>query len=94
MRVRYQAAPHPVWINFVGVAGFEPATSCSQSRRDNRATLHPEIRSANIKVNVAFTNLLQHCFDEISTIQKFKRSVETNAPYHFSGFLRTSNTKF
>ena len=26
---------------FVGVAGFEPATSCSQSRRDNRATLHP-----------------------------------------------------
>jgi hypothetical protein len=28
---------------FVGVAGFEPAASCSQSRRDNRATLHPEI---------------------------------------------------
>ena len=27
----------------VGVAGFEPATSCSQSRRDNRATLHPEV---------------------------------------------------
>ena len=26
---------------FVGVAGFEPAASCSQSRRDNRATLHP-----------------------------------------------------
>jgi hypothetical protein len=26
----------------VGVAGFEPATSCSQSRRDNRATLYPE----------------------------------------------------
>ena len=24
------------------MAGFEPATSCSQSRRDNRATLHPE----------------------------------------------------
>ncbi|MBX9806822.1 MAG: hypothetical protein K2X95_03380, partial [Flavobacteriaceae bacterium] len=23
-------------------AGFEPAASCSQSRRDNRATLHPE----------------------------------------------------
>lgn len=29
--------------HFVGVAGFEPATSCSQSRRDNRATLHPEL---------------------------------------------------
>ena len=28
----------------VGVAGFEPAASCSQSRRDNRATLHPEKR--------------------------------------------------
>ena len=27
----------------VGVAGFEPATSCSQSRRANRATLHPEV---------------------------------------------------
>lgn len=26
----------------VGVAGFEPATSCSQSRRDDRATLHPD----------------------------------------------------
>src|SRR5690606_36660913 len=25
----------------VGVAGFEPATSASQTRRDNRATLHP-----------------------------------------------------
>ncbi len=27
----------------VGVAGFEPATSSSQTRRDNRATLHPEM---------------------------------------------------
>jgi hypothetical protein len=26
----------------VGAARFEPATSCSQSRRDNRATLRPE----------------------------------------------------
>jgi hypothetical protein len=26
----------------VGVAGFEPATSSSQTRRDNRATLHPD----------------------------------------------------
>src|SRR5690606_338479 len=31
------------FILVVGVAGFEPAASCSQSRRDNRATLHPEI---------------------------------------------------
>ena len=28
----------------VGVAGFEPATSASQTRRDNRATLHPEFK--------------------------------------------------
>ena len=27
---------------YVGVAGFEPATSSSQTRRDDRATLHPE----------------------------------------------------
>ena len=33
----------------VGVAGFEPAASCSQSRRDNRATLHPENKKAESK---------------------------------------------
>ncbi len=32
-----------VWLFLVGVAGFEPATSASQTRRDNRATLHPEL---------------------------------------------------
>ncbi len=26
----------------VGAAGFEPAASCSQGRRDNRATLRPD----------------------------------------------------
>ena len=40
---------HNIWLSkdikqkIVGVAGFEPATSSSQTRRDNRATLHPEI---------------------------------------------------
>jgi glucose/arabinose dehydrogenase len=29
-------------LKVVGVAGFEPATSSSQTRRDDRATLHPE----------------------------------------------------
>ena len=33
---------NPFLKEFVGVAGFEPATSASQTRRDNRATLHPE----------------------------------------------------
>jgi hypothetical protein len=28
-----------VWL--VGMAGFEPAASCSQSRRANQAALHP-----------------------------------------------------
>lgn len=39
----------------VGVAGFEPATSCSQSRRDNRATLHPE---SVMKFNTALSQNL------------------------------------
>ena len=34
----------------VGVAGFEPATSASQTRRDNRATLHPECKSSILPI--------------------------------------------
>ena len=41
IQLSYWAEPEHK-VHFVGVAGFEPATSCSQSRRDNRATLHPE----------------------------------------------------
>jgi hypothetical protein len=33
---------------FVGVAGFEPAASSSQTRRDNRATLHPVVFEVQI----------------------------------------------
>ena len=40
----------------VGVAGFEPATSCSQSRRDDRATLHPEKVCANITLKKVKAN--------------------------------------
>lgn len=29
--------------SLVGVAGFEPATTCSQSRYANRTALHPEV---------------------------------------------------
>ena len=39
---------------FVGVAGFEPATSASQTRRDNRATLHPDIGYLNISIFIQF----------------------------------------
>ena len=34
----------------VGVAGFEPAASTSQTWRDNRATLHPEVIINYIKI--------------------------------------------
>ena len=39
---RLRHIPKIIIEKSVGVAGFEPATSCSQSRRDNRATLYPE----------------------------------------------------
>ena len=42
----YPAELRNLRFYFVGVAGFEPAASCSQSRRDNRATLHPENKKA------------------------------------------------
>ena len=46
----------------VGVAGFEPATSCSQSRRDDRATLHPVKRTANIEYKLSLTNIFFYHF--------------------------------
>ncbi len=39
---RQMLYPAELRDHYVGVAGFEPATSCSQSRRDDRATLHPD----------------------------------------------------
>ena len=33
---------HDIHFSFVGVAGFEPTTPCSQSRCANRTALHPE----------------------------------------------------
>ena len=50
----------------VGVAGFEPATSASQTRRDNRATLHPEnevckfIKENSSKTMVMSKNIIQN----------------------------------
>ena len=40
-RCSIQLSYEPVAIKKVGVAGFEPAASTSQTWRDNRATLHP-----------------------------------------------------
>jgi hypothetical protein len=48
---------HPL----VGVAGFEPATSSSQTRRDDRATLHPELLSSFTPVSFGyFQNCAKH----------------------------------
>ena len=41
VRKPYKAKINKI-LQKVGVAGFEPATSWSQTRRDDRATLHPE----------------------------------------------------
>ncbi len=67
----------PRWLsvaikNFVGVAGFEPAASCSQSRRDNRATLHPDkalIASANVQKNFIYSMFLLKKLKKIFSIK-------------------------
>ncbi len=37
----------------IGVTGFEPATSCSQSRRSSQAELHPDTLQLNIVYETA-----------------------------------------
>ena len=67
----------PRWLSvaikiLVGVAGFEPAASCSQSRRDNRATLHPDkalIASANVEKIFIYNVFLPKIFKKIFTIK-------------------------
>ena len=52
--------PTTLWQDsFVGMARFELATSWSQTRRDNRATLHPER-----------LRFYQSCGERISTVEK------------------------
>jgi hypothetical protein len=41
---------HNIKKHFVGAAGFEPATSCSQSRRANRTTLRPVLYQQFLKL--------------------------------------------
>jgi hypothetical protein len=43
-----------MWSDLVGMAGFEPAASCSQSRRANQAAPHP------VEPNVAYRPRRQH----------------------------------
>ena len=63
-------------LYFVGVAGFEPAASCSQSRRDNRATLHPETNDFVVK-------------SQIFKFQFPKKNFQTFKPWTFTFELWT-----
>ena len=63
-------------IHCVGVAGFEPAASCSQSRRDNRATLHPEgkkrrVRDSNPWYSFPYACLANMSFRPLRQLSKF-----------------------
>jgi hypothetical protein len=62
---------------FVGVAGFEPAASCSQSRRDNRATLHPESGCKYITIFGLYKTILEIrtiFFESNSTLDYLNKS--------------------
>ncbi len=82
---------------FVGVAGFEPAASCSQSRRDNRATLHPV--NSNYIVHCNFGVFLSKLYNaERQGLEPWRRlpvdrlaicSVTTPAPLQF--FMNVSS---
>ena len=74
----------PRWLsvaikNLVGVAGFEPAASCSQSRRDNRATLHPDkalIASANVDKFFIYSIILFKKIKKISVITTINYTID------------------
>jgi hypothetical protein len=64
------------------VAGFEPAASCSQSRRDNRATLHPE--GYPIKKNyIINSNLPYFEVAKIILIMSFTNQIEKKITNYF-----------
>jgi hypothetical protein len=80
----------------VGVAGFEPATSCSQSRRDDRATLHP-VRKNNAsekaggKISNSFglnngTSFKVLCSDDRLFCRQFILSTRLHSSVSFRGF--------
>ena len=71
----------------VGVAGFEPAASCSQSRRDNRATLHPEIQVANILLYMGIQNIFRICFLLLKKIFSKKNKIHSKLNSYFCNNL-------
>ncbi len=73
---------------FVGVAGFEPATSASQTRRDNRATLHPDNECISTSVeNKKTTGTKFLCLYYVSAISRrlLRRDRDSNPGYLFLG---------
>ena len=72
---------NPTEINqqglFVGMARFELATSWSQTRRDNRATLHPELL---FRFNILFLSVLLARF-ELATFPTQGRDKITGLRY-------------
>ncbi len=77
----------PKW-HFVGVAGFEPATSASQTRRDNRATLHPDNECISTSVeNKKTTGTKFLCLYYVSAISRrlLRRDRDSNPGYLFLG---------
>jgi hypothetical protein len=76
-------------VYLVGVAGFEPAASCSQSRRDNRATLHPEKNY--------FKNFFDNLFFEKMKNNKSKlkkRRVRDSNPWYSFPYACLANMSF
>ena len=72
-------------IFFVGVAGFEPATSWSQTRRDNRATLHPENVGANIALLISKKNLFLIFLAILSLHLFFTNKIYIELNFYFCG---------
>jgi hypothetical protein len=66
-------------FSFVGVAGFEPATFCSQSRRANRAALYPVLTTEALAKVVLSTEALAKVVLSTEALAKVVLSTEALA---------------
>jgi hypothetical protein len=74
----------------VGVARFELATSWSQTRRDNRATLHPDAQKAVQRYTDIYSLQYFKPYFEILKVTVFT-SVDSQSSKHFLRRDRDSN---
>ena len=77
-----------IGFRLVGIARFELATSCSQSRRDNRTTLYPVFQAAKVHffLNPAFPkNQFYNTYNQQITPQRAKTILFTSI---FFAYLR------